>query len=96
MGTSLEHEQQSQNTLYIKIKQILTQKNFSPGNCYSLIWNRMFAQLINITLESAKPQQTLLQGKKLFYAPTILSLFTSPSPHTPSPIATANARCGIK
>ena len=46
MGTLLEHEQQSQNTLYIKIKQILTQKNYPPGNCYSLIWNRMFAQLI--------------------------------------------------
>ena len=46
MGTLLEHEQQSQNTLYAKIKQILTQKNFPPGNCYSLIWNRMLAQLI--------------------------------------------------
>ena len=67
MGTLLEHEQQSQNTLYTKIKQILTQKNFPPGNCYSLIWNRMFAQLINITLESAKPQQTLLRGKKLSF-----------------------------
>lgn len=67
--------------LHRKIKQILTQKNFPQGNCYSLILNRMFAQVTKYCHGLSKIPGRPCQTE--FHIPTVLSLCKNPSPHTP-------------